>query len=131
MWKSRKNVNPFLTFYKFTHITNLMGHDLTIIVLWNLFLIGLYGINMDVIHLLVLLENWYHAHCLNTNVICLFVLFKHGCYMVIRVVYTQKLYTWLPCLNNARHLHLTNMNLWNNRFHMDLEWTYEACKFVM
>jgi hypothetical protein len=29
-----------------------------------------------------------HAHCLDTNVICLFVLFKHECCMFIHVVYT-------------------------------------------
>jgi hypothetical protein len=99
-------------------ITNLMGHDLTIIVVRNVFFIGLYGINTNVIHLLVLFKHWYHAHCLNTNVICLFVLFKHGCCMSIHVVYTWKLYTWLSCL--------TNINLWNNRFRMDLEQTHET-----
>jgi hypothetical protein len=86
MWNSKKYVNPFLTFYKFIHITNLMGHNLAIIVVWNLFFIGLYGINIDVIHLLVLFEHWYCAHCLDTNVICLFVFFKQGCCMVICVV---------------------------------------------
>jgi hypothetical protein len=114
-----------------TCITNVLGHDLTIIVLQNLLFIGSYGINMDVIHLFVLSKHWYHVHCLNTNAICLFVSFKHGCCMSIHVVYTQKLYTWLSCLNNAWHLCLTNTNLWNNKFHMDLEWTHEACKFVM
>jgi hypothetical protein len=41
------------------------------------------------------------------------------------------LYTQLSYLNNAQHSCLTNMNLWNNKFCMDLEWTHEAYKFVM
>jgi hypothetical protein len=40
-----------------TNITNLMGHDLAIIVVRNVFFIGSYGINIDVIHLLVLFEH--------------------------------------------------------------------------
>ncbi len=51
-----------------------MGHDLTIIVLQSLIFIGLCGINKDVIHLLILVEHQCHAHCLNMNVICLFIL---------------------------------------------------------
>jgi hypothetical protein len=70
-------------------------------------------------------------HCLDMDVICIFVLFKQGCCMFIHVVYTWKLYTRLSCLNNAQHLCLTNMNLWNNRFLIDLKRTHEACKFVM
>jgi hypothetical protein len=49
--------NVFLNFnamFFFQCITNFMGHDLTIIVIQNLFFISLYGINTDVIHLLVL-----------------------------------------------------------------------------
>jgi hypothetical protein len=38
-------------------ITNFMGHDFAIIIMQNLFFIGLYGINMDVIHPLVLFRN--------------------------------------------------------------------------
>jgi hypothetical protein len=38
-------------------ITNLMGHDLTITIVRNLFFIGLYGIDIDVIHLHVLFEH--------------------------------------------------------------------------
>ncbi len=72
------------------HITNFMGHDLAIIVVQNLLFIGSYGIDMDVIHLLVLFEHQCCVHCLNTNVICMFVLFIHRCYMFICVVYTQK-----------------------------------------
>jgi hypothetical protein len=113
------------------YITNLMGHDLAIIVMQNLYFIGWYRIKMDVIHLLVLFEYWYHAHDLNTNVICLFVSFKHRCYMSICVVYTWKSYTWLSCLNNAQHSCLTNTNLWNNKFCTHLERTHETCKFVM
>jgi len=63
---------------------------------------------------------------LNTNVICLFILFKHKCCMSIHVVYTWKLCIQLPCLNNT-----WIMNLWNNKFRMDLEWTHETYKFVM
>jgi hypothetical protein len=93
--------------------------------------ISLYGINTNVIHLLVLFEQWYRAHCLNTNVICLFVSFTHRCCMSICVVYTRKSYTRLSCLNNAQDSCLTNTNLWNNKFWMDSEQTHEAYKFVM
>jgi len=39
------------------YITNFMGHDLVIIVMRNVFSIGSYGIDKDVIHLLVLFEH--------------------------------------------------------------------------
>jgi len=68
---------------------------------------------------------------LNTNIIYLFVLFKHGCYMSIHVVYTWKSCTRFPCLNNAWHLCLNDTNPWNNKFCMDLEQTHEAYKFMM
>jgi hypothetical protein len=55
--------------------------------------ISSYGIKMNVIHLLVWFEHKYRVHCLNMNVICIFKLFKHGCCMSIRVVYTWKLWT--------------------------------------
>jgi hypothetical protein len=70
-----------------------MGHNLAIIVMRNLFFIGSYGIDMDVIHLFVLFEHRCHVHRLDTNVICLFVLFKHECCVFIRIVYTRKLCT--------------------------------------
>jgi hypothetical protein len=70
-----------------------MGRDLARIVVRNLFFIGLYGIDMDFIHLFVLFEHRCHVHCLNTNVICLFVLFKLECCVSIHIVYTQKLCT--------------------------------------
>jgi len=129
--KLNTNFQVFWPYIVRTCITNLMGHDLAIIVVRNLLFIGLYGINTDVIHLLVLFEHWYRVHALNINVICLFVSFNHGCCMFIYVVYTRKSYTWLSCSNNAWHWCLTNMNLWNNKFHRDLEWTHEACKFVV
>jgi hypothetical protein len=97
----------------------------------NVFFISSYGINTHVIHLLMLFEHWYHVHCVDTNVICLFISFKHKCCMSICVFYTRKSYTRLLCLNNARHSCLTNTNIWNNKFCMDLEQTHEACKFVM
>jgi hypothetical protein len=78
-----------------------MGHNLTIIVVRNLFFIDSCGINTNVIHLLVLFEHQFHVYCLNTNVISMFVLFRHRCYMSIHVVYTQKSCTQLPCINNA------------------------------
>ncbi len=121
----------FLPLLESSFITNLMGHNLTIIVVRNVLFIGLYGINMNVINLLVLFEHWYHAHCLDTNVIWLFILFKHGCCMSIRVVYTRKSYTWLSCLNNAQHSCLTNTNLWNNRFRTNLKQAHETYKLVM
>ncbi len=95
------------------------------------FFISLYGINMDVIHLFALFEHQCCVHYLNMNVICLFILFKHERCMFIHVVYTQKLCTRFLCLNNAQNSCLNNMDLWNNKIHIDLEWTHEACKFVM
>ncbi len=113
------------------HITNFMGHNLIIIIMWKLLFIGLCAIDTNVIHLLVLFEHWCHVHYLDTNVICLFVLFIHKCCMYIHVVYTWKSCTWLPCLNIAWHSCLNNMNPWNNRFCTYLEWTHETYKFVM
>jgi len=114
-----------------TIITNFMGRNLAIIVMQNLLFISSYGIDMDVIHLFVLFEHRCHVHRLDTNVICLFILFKHECCVFIRIVYTRKLCTWFLCLNNAWHSCVNDMNPWNNRFCMDLEWTHEAYKFVM
>jgi hypothetical protein len=86
-------INPFLLFsfdklFLGPCITNFMGHDLAIIVMQNLLSIGLYGINTNIIHLLLLFEHQCRVHYLDTNVICLFVLFKHRCFMSICVVYT-------------------------------------------
>ncbi len=125
-----KYSNERITLRFVTFITNFMGHNLAIIVVRNLFFIGLYGINIDVIHLPILFER-YCVHYLNINVICLFILFRHGCCMYICVIYTWKSCTWLSCLNNAQHLCLNDTNPWNNRFHMDLEQTHEAHKFMM
>ncbi len=111
-------------------ITNFMGHNLVIIVVWNFLFIGSYKINIDVIHLYVLFEHWCCVHCLKMNVICLFILFNHRCCMSIRVVYTKKLCTWLLCLNNAQYSCLHNMNLWNNRFHTDLEQNLWWCVII-
>jgi hypothetical protein len=108
-----------------------MGHNLVIIVVWNVFCISLYGINSDVIHLLVLFEDRCHAHCLNTNVICLFVLFRQESCVFIHIIYTMKLCTWFSCLNNAQHSCLNNTNLWNNKLCTDLKRIYETYKFVM
>jgi hypothetical protein len=57
---------------------------------------------------------------------CLFILFGHECCVSIRIVYTWKSCTWLLCLNNAWHSCVNDMNPWNNRFHIDLERTYEV-----
>jgi len=65
-----------------------MGHDLAIIVVQNLLFIVLYGIDTNVIHLIVLFEHQCRVHCLNTNDICMFILFRHGCCMYIHIVYT-------------------------------------------
>ncbi len=70
-------------------------------------------------------------YCWDTNVICLSVLFKHGCCLFIHVVYTWKLCTRLLCLNNAQHLCLHYTNIRNNIFPTNLERTHKACKFVM
>ncbi len=60
-----------------------------------------------------------------------FVLFKHEYCISICVVYTRKSCTQLLCLNNVWHSCLNNMNLWNNKFLMNLEQTHKGCKFVM
>ncbi len=112
-------------------IINLKGHNLIIIVVWNLLFIGSYGIYTDVIHVLVLFEHQCFVYCLNMNIICLFILFEHKYCMSIHVVYIWKLCTQFSCLNNAWHSCLNDMNPWNNRFCMDLEWTHETYKFVM
>jgi hypothetical protein len=78
-----------------------MAHNLIIIVVQKNKIISLYGIDIDVIHLLVLFEHQCYAHCLNTNIICLIVLFKHEYCMSIHVVYKQKSCTQLQCLNNV------------------------------
>jgi hypothetical protein len=96
-----------------------------------IFFIDLYRINTNVIHLLILFEHQCCVHCFNMDVIYLFILFKHKCYMYIRVFYTQKSCTWLLCLNNAWHLCLNDMHLWNNIFRTNLERTHEVYIFVM
>jgi hypothetical protein len=128
-WYDLKTKLMVLTQMKTT--TNFMGHDLTIIVVRNLFFISSYEIDMNVIHLFLLFEHWCCVHCLNTNVICPFVLFKHECSVFICIVYIWKSCTQLLCLNNAWHLCVNDTNPWNNKFRMDLEWTHEAYKFVM
>jgi hypothetical protein len=116
---------------KLNIITNFMGHNLAIIVVRNLLFIGSYGIDTDVIHLLVLFEHQCHVYCLDMNVICIFVLFEHKCCVFICIVYTRKSCARLPCVNNAWHLCVNIMNPWNNRFFMHLEQTHETYKFVM
>jgi hypothetical protein len=69
-------------------ITNLMSHNLAINFVQNVLFIVSYRINTNVIHLFELFEHQCHVHCLYMNVICLFVLFKHGYCMSIHVVYT-------------------------------------------
>jgi hypothetical protein len=66
-----------------------MGHNLVIIVMQNLFFMGSYGIDMNVIHLFILFEHQCHAHRLNMNFICLFVLFRHGCCMLF-ILFTHE-----------------------------------------
>jgi len=45
--------------------------------------------NTDVIHLLVLFEHWYYAHCLDMNIICLFLSFKHR-FVCLFMLFTHK-----------------------------------------
>jgi hypothetical protein len=90
-----------------------------------------YGADTIVIYLFVSFEHQCCSHCLNMNVICLFILFRHKCCMSTHVVYTRKLCTRLPYLNNAQHSCLNNTNLWNNIFHTNLVLTHEACNFMM
>jgi len=83
-YKSHVVVNGVVTFWLISTsekrvITNFMGHDLAIIIMQIYFLISLYGINTNVIHLFVLFEHQCRVHCLDTNVICMFVLFRYIC----------------------------------------------------
>ncbi len=112
-------------------ITNFMGHELVIIIMQNFLFIGLYGIDTDVIHLLVLFEHQCHVYCLDMNVICIFVLFEHKCCVFICIVYTRKSCARLPCVNNAWNMCLNNMNPRKNRYCIDFEQNHEAYKFVM
>jgi hypothetical protein len=48
--------NDIYCYYK-NIITNFMDHDLAIIVMRNLFFIGLYGIDINVFHLSILFEH--------------------------------------------------------------------------
>jgi hypothetical protein len=70
-----------------------MGQNLAIIVVRNMFFIGLYGIDTNAIHLFKVFEHQCYVYCLNMNVICLFLLCNHKCCMSICVVYSQKLCT--------------------------------------
>jgi hypothetical protein len=114
-----------LVFIKLHH--KFHGSRLSIIVVQNLFFIGSYGVNMNVIHLFALFEHWYCVHCLDTyfnaylyclnmDVVCLFMLFM-----------PKNFAHDFLCLNNACHSCVNNINLWNNKFHTNLEWTYEVC----
>jgi len=62
-----------------------MGHTLIIIVMQNLFFIGLYKIdmisfiylyylNIDIMHIVLTQMSYVYSYCLYTNVVCLFVL---------------------------------------------------------
>jgi hypothetical protein len=68
-----------------------MGHNLTIIDVQNLFFIGSYEIDMDVIHLFVLFKHRCHVHCLDTNVICM---------LDMNVVCLFVLFTYKSCAQN-------------------------------
>jgi hypothetical protein len=108
LWKK----DGFSLYYaKCFYITNFLGHEMAMIVVQNLFFISSYGIDTNVIHLFVLFKHWCCAHCLNMNAICLFILFKYKCCMSIHVVYTWKLCTQFLYLNNAQHSCLNNTNL--------------------
>jgi hypothetical protein len=58
---------------------------LAIIIVSNLFFIGLYCIDMDIICLFILFKHECHAHCLDTNVICYLYTFEHNYCMSIHV----------------------------------------------
>jgi hypothetical protein len=112
-------------------ITKFMGHDLAIIVMWNLLFISLYEINTNVIYVLVLFEHQCCIHCLNTNIICMFILFILKCCVSIHIVYIQKSCTQLLCEKNAWHSCVNDTNPWNNKIRINLERTHETYKFVM
>ncbi len=123
--------NQTTTCWNCHNITNFIGHNLTIIVIQNLFFIGWYWIDTDVVYLLVLFEHQCNVHYFDTNVIYLFILFRHKCYTSINVEYTQKLCTQLSCWNNVWHSCLSNTHPWNNIFHTNLKETHVAYIFVL
>jgi len=49
--------DEYIYIYIYIIIINFMGHDLVIIVVQNLIFLGSYGIDIDVIHLLILFEH--------------------------------------------------------------------------
>jgi hypothetical protein len=99
---------------------NMLALIMDPIIYWimqNLFFIGLYGIDTDLIHLFVLFEHQCHAHCLNTYDICLFILFRHKCYMFIYLCFLHmKVMHTTSMFNDAWYSCLSNTNLWNNIF---------------
>jgi hypothetical protein len=62
-------------------IINFLGHNLAIVVMiiQNLFSIGLYYLDTNVIHLFVFFRHRYHADCLKMGNVCLFILSRHKC----------------------------------------------------
>ncbi len=50
-------MHVFNVHVKCLYIANFMGHNLAIIVVQNFLFIGLYGIDTNVIHLLILFEH--------------------------------------------------------------------------
>jgi hypothetical protein len=67
-------------------ITNFLGNNLRILIAQNLFFIGSYCLNVNVVHLFTLSKHKCNGHYLNMNVICLFILYRHRCYMSICIV---------------------------------------------
>jgi hypothetical protein len=55
-----------LDFNDYVHITNSMGYDLTMLVMWDLFFIGLYYLNTYVVHLKVMFR---HGNCMSIHII--------------------------------------------------------------
>ncbi len=108
-----------------TLIINFLGHNLTIVVMiiWNLFSIGLYYLNMNVIHLFVLFRHRYHAHCLEMDNVCLFILYRHS------VVCMTFLFnnTWHSCLNN---LNFMNKHILHDYWYHIMAW-HEVCHHIV
>jgi hypothetical protein len=55
-----------LDFNDYVHITNFMGYDLTMLVMWNPFFIGLYCLNKYVVHFKILFR---HGYCMYIHTI--------------------------------------------------------------
>ncbi len=125
-----KNINPYI--WQVIFITNFMDHNLAgVKYTFHRFVQNKHKFHSFTSIVWTLISYTLFKYKCHMLIICLFVLFKHGCCMSTHVVYTWMSVTQLSCLNNTWHSCLNFTNLWNNKFHMNSEQTHEAYKFVM